>query len=112
MKFAALIFSARLWLVVMIAMTMSFGASVADIHPADADEIACQTADLAAESSGDERSPHEHHVHTCGSCHVHMVGMKVSSLTNFTPVTRSLRPGSDQGCPRAGPHGLYRPPRA
>lgn len=117
MKFAALIFSARLWLVVMFAMAMTFGTSAADIHPVDADEIACQTADLAAELSGeeddrdDQRPEHEHHAHNCGSCHVHIVGMKVSALNSATCISLALRPGSDQDAPRAGPKGLYRPPR-
>ncbi len=116
MKLAALIFSARLWLVVMFAMAMTFSTSAADIHPVDADEIGCQTADLAAELSGDgdgdEHQAHEHHVHTCGSCHVHMVGTKLGAVSFTDPASVRLRPKSDPGAPRAAPHGLYRPPRA
>ncbi len=115
MKFAALIFSARFWLVVMFAMAMTFGTSAADIHPVDADEIACQTADLAVEllgdDAGDERQTHEHHAHNCGSCHVHMVGMRVGALSFANPASITLRPESDLAAPRAGPQGLYRPPR-
>ncbi len=104
-------------------MAMSFGALAADIHPVDADEIACQSADITAQHAGvknanlekdseDQRPDHDHHVHNCGPCHVHMVGMKVSGLSYGISAMLSLRPGSDQAMPRGGPLGLYRPPRA
>jgi len=123
MKKIVLINAVRLMLTVMLAVTMIFGAAVADIHPVDADEIACQSADITAQHANlenpnlenddeDQRPIHDHHVHNCGPCHVHMVGMKVAGFSYDTPAVLSLRPGSDQTMPRGGPLGLYRPPRA
>jgi len=118
MKFAAFICSARFWLSVMLAVTMGMGTAAADIHPVDADEIACQSADVSESHSGidqddgEQRPDHDHHAHNCGSCHVHMVGMKGSSFSLACSSSLALRPGADQSLARDGPHGLYRPPRA
>lgn len=102
----------------MLAVTMGMGASAADIHPVSADEIACQSADISEshtgidQDSGEQRPDHDHHAHNCGTCHVHMVGMRAANLSLVCPASLALRPGADQFLARAGPNGLYRPPRA
>lgn len=119
MKIAALILSARFWLSVMFAMTMGMSASAVDIHPVDTAEMACETSHTAKEmlgeleQDGDEQhSEHDHHAHNCGSCHVHMVGMKAEKFSFIGPNATSFRAGADQSHAREGPNGLYRPPRA
>jgi len=102
----------------MLAMSVSYGGFAADIHPVDADEISCQKANIATEHSGasqngeDEQPDHDHHVHNCGSCHIHIAGAKITGVSQVTHSSLFLLPGSDQVAPRAGPHGLFRPPRA
>lgn len=122
MKTAALIFSARFWLAIMLSVTLSMGPAAADIHPLDAAEMACLDADAAADhneeqedadqNDGEQRPAHKHHTHSCGPCHLHMASMNGLSLTHSLHATLSQRPGADEHVPYAGPFGLYRPPRA
>lgn len=123
MKFFALICSAKFWLTLMISLTMSVGTLAADIHPADADEIECENGEVSIQLieidvSGDtnkdsgDRPPHHHHAHNCGTCHIHVVGPKLTQLSIALNVSRNFRLRGDQDAPRAGPLGLYRPPRS
>jgi len=127
MKFAAFIFTARFWLAVTVSVTMGMSAAVADIHPPDPDKIACQETQIADShgdisvftsdnTDGDEKEDHErkhdHHAHHCGTCHVHVVDMRLSSIPLMISGEQALSMGADQTVARAGPFGLYRPPRA
>lgn len=121
MEFIALICSARFWLSIIVSTTLGIGGATADIHPIDAEEIACMTASIEAhnterrdveKNNGEQRPAHKHHTHNCGPCHLHMVGMTGLSFTHDVPASQRLRPGANQHIPRAGPQGLYRPPRA
>lgn len=128
MKFAAVIFSARFWLTLMVSITMGIGTAAADIHPSDPDEIACEetqtlmshdigsltTLGLNSDQPENKDAPreHDHHAHSCGSCHVHLVGTKVPTVSAYFIADPNLYLGADQTVPRAGPFGLYRPPRA
>ena len=121
MKFVALICSVRLWLALVLSVTLGMGASAADIHPINADEIACMSADASAHHEADisgagndeeQRPAHKHHTHNCGPCHLHMVGMNSLAVSYVSPAKLNLRPGADQSLALAGPLGLYRPPRA
>jgi len=107
----------------MVSLTMSVGALAADIHPADADEIACESSevspqhidiDMSGDSNNDseDRPAHDHHAHNCGTCHIHVVGTMVSKLSFALPISNNFMLGANQAAPRAGPMGLYRPPRA
>ena len=107
MKLAALICSARFWLSVMLAVTMGMGTAAADIHPVDADEIACQSADVSENHSGIDQDDGEQRPD-----HDHLEAMKGSSFSLVCPSSLALRPGADQSLARDGPYGLYRPPRA
>jgi len=128
MKYVAVIFSARFWLTLMVSITMGIGTAAADIHPPDPDEIACEDTQAlmshdigsfttlglnSAESDNEEsQREHDHHAHSCGSCHVHLVGTKVPTVSAYFIADPNLYLGADQTVPRAGPFGLYRPPRA
>jgi hypothetical protein len=128
MKLAAVIFTARFWLTLMVSITMSIGTAAADIHPPESDDIACQESQAIASHSGDLLSAHtqsfddpdgkdtprdhDHHAHSCGSCHLHLVGAKVPTVSASFISVSNLYVGADQTVPRAGPFGLYRPPRA
>ena len=48
MKIVTVICTARFWLALMLSVTLGMGATAADIHPVDAEEIACMTADAEA----------------------------------------------------------------
>lgn len=106
----------------MLSVTVGMGATAADTHPVDAEEIACMTADAAAghdaepddaeDNDSKQRPSHKHHTHSCGSCHLHMVSVTSLTFSYASSVTLALRPGADQHASRVGPYGLYRPPRA
>lgn len=127
MRFAAFIFTARFWLAVTVSVTMGMSTAVADIHPPDPDEIACQETQIADPhgdvsalafdiADGDEKEDHErkhdHHAHHCGTCHMHVVDMRRSSMSLMISGEQALSIGADQTVARAGPFRLYRPPRA
>jgi len=127
MRFAAFILSARFWLTLMMSITMGMSTAAADIHPPDPDEIACQETQIADPhgdvsalafdiADGDEKEDHErkhdHHAHHCGTCHMHVVDMRRSSMSLMISGEQALSIGADQTVARAGPFGLYRPPRA
>lgn len=123
MKLATIIFSAKLWLTIMLCITMSFSVFAADIHPADANGNSCQNADITVQYTGlaiagetdndrEEGPAHEHHAHSCGSCHFHVVGNKLANLSVVAPSSLTLRFLTDHATLHAGPLGLYRPPRA
>jgi len=121
MKFTAIILSARFWLMLMLSATLGFGTAAADIHPEDASEIACTNIDGQTEheivindannDDGEKRPSHKHHTHHCGPCHLHVVGTYGTIFTYHLSSSIALRPGANQYVPRAGPSGLYRPPR-
>lgn len=106
----------------MLSVTLGMGTAAADIHPVDAAELACMSADAGAnhdaefggieKDDSEKRPAHKHHTHSCGPCHLHMVGMNGLAFAHASPASLSLRPGADQNVPRGGPSGLYRPPRA
>mmetsp|Transcript_19117 Transcript_19117/g.24746 ORF Transcript_19117/g.24746 Transcript_19117/m.24746 type:complete len:123 (+) Transcript_19117:707-1075(+) len=122
MKIVTVICTARFWLALMLSATFGMGAAAADIHPVDAEEIACMSADAethhavelidAGSDDSEQRPDHKHHKHSCGPCHLHMVGVNGLTFSYALSITSGLRPGADQHVPRAGPDGLYRPPRA
>ncbi|MGB0908161.1 MAG: hypothetical protein ACPGVT_11755 [Maricaulaceae bacterium] len=127
MRFIAIILSARFWLTLMVSITMGLSTAVADIHPPDPDEIDCQEIQLAdshgdasalafdiadGDENGEHERKHDHHAHHCGTCHVHAVDMRLSSMSLMISGEQALSIGADQAVARAGPFGLYRPPRA
>ncbi len=122
MKTVSVICTARFWLALMLSVTLGMGATAAVNHAMDAEEIACVTTDAEAHHDAklrdaendytEQRPAHKHHIHSCGPCHLHMVGMNISAFFFASRATLELRPGADQHVPRAGPIGLYRPPRA
>ena len=127
MKLFAAILSARFWLTLMMSFTMGMSTAAADIHPSDPHEAACQETQIAsahgAESAlifnitdGEEKDDHErehnHHAHHCGTCHMHVVIMRLGSMSLVIAGEQALSMGADQPAASAGPFGLYRPPRA
>lgn len=127
MKFVAIILSARFWFALMVSITMGVITDAADIHPPDPDEIACQETQIAdshdnisvftsddtdEDENGEHDRKHDHHAHHCGTCHMHVVDMRLSSMSLMIAGEQALSMGADQTVARAGPFGLYRPPRA
>jgi hypothetical protein len=110
--------SAKIWLTVFVAVMMSFATVTPDIHPVEPDEIACQDeggiAQVSNEHSPEQpnKAPHDHHAHNCGSCHIHATTLHFASLKPFIADTLGYNLNAFDAAPRAGPMGLYRPPRA
>ncbi|MAN45742.1 MAG: hypothetical protein CMF04_05980 [Hyphomonas sp.] len=118
MKIGPIAYFSRVALAITLMAMMGFGAASADIHPVDAIDVECESAGLAAqiidlESHGGQDKPdHDHHAHNCGSCHFHVVGLKLSGIALAVLPAVSLRPDLGVVAPHPEPMGLYRPPRA
>jgi len=48
--------SAKIWLTVCVAVMVSFATVTPDIHPVDADEIACQDEGGSAQAANEAKS--------------------------------------------------------
>jgi hypothetical protein len=113
-----LAYMSRIALAIVLMVMMGFGSAAADIHPVDAFDIECASADLAAQIIGletpdDKDKPdHEHHAHSCGSCHFHIVGTGLSPFAFAPHLNGILRLRGEESALLAEPMGLYRPPRA
>ena len=96
---------------------MGFGSAAADIHPVAVDtecvspDLAVQTIDFESPDD-DEKPDHEHHAHSCGSCHFHVVGTGYSSSILELHQNSILRSHGEDPFLIREPMGLYRPPRA
>lgn len=118
MIFTSIISVAKIWLTVCVALVMSFATVTPDIHPLEPEEIACQDESGAVTASNDERPeqpnkpPHDHHAHNCGSCHIHATSLQMASVSDTISVRLGYSLNAYDVAPRAGPMGLYRPPRA
>lgn len=114
-----IISSAKIWLTISVAVMMSFATVTADIHPVEPDEIVCQD-EISSVQASNEKKPeqpnkpsHDHHAHSCGSCHIHATPLQMTSIDASIPVVRVGYNLNAFDTPvRAGPMGLYRPPRA
>ena len=110
--------SAKIWLTVCVAVMMSFATVTPDIHPVDADEIACQDEGNSVQAANNQspeqpnKPPHDHHAHNCGSCHIHATTLHFASLKPSIVDALGYNLNAFDAAPRAGPMGLYRPPRA
>lgn len=123
MRWYYVIRSAKLWIVLTLSSLMSFGALASDIHTSDAPEVWCEEgeawesqtpqASFAASDLSDQNKQrvHNHHRHSCGSCHIHIVS-HTGAESDFASVgTLKFLFGPNLAAPREGPHGLFRPPR-
>ena len=65
--------SAKIWLTVCVAVMMSFATVTPDIHPVDADEIACQEVGSSVQAANKQRPEQPdkptdaHNAHNCSS---------------------------------------------
>lgn len=113
-----LAYMSRITLAIVLMVMMGFGSAAADIHQVDAVDIECASADLATQiinletPEGDGKPDHEHHAHSCGSCHFHIVGTGISPSSLAPHINGILRPRGEESALLAEPMGLYRPPRA
>ena len=118
MRLSGYILSVKIWLAACLVATMLIGPASADVHAMAPDTIACQALDdqLAASGTdrkddGQSRPDHDHHAHTCGSCHFHLAGSFPSRFVSPWGLRTVVLPEANMFAPRAGPFGLYRPPR-
>ena len=118
MRLFHLLLNIRLWLVICVFATMLIGPASSDLHALDPEAITCQALDdqgveknTVRTKDGQSSPDHDHHVDACGSCHFHLAGsFHTSSVSRIIP-DASVWPGINATAPRAGPFGLYRPPR-
>ena len=109
---------AKLWLTICVAVMVSFATVTPDIHPVDADEIACQDEGNSVQAANKQSSeqpnkpPHDHHAHDCGSCHIHATTLHFAALKPSIADSLGYNLNVYDGAPGEGPMGLYRPPRA
>ena len=118
MRLTGFILSLKIWLAACLVATMLIGPASADAHTMDPQTIACQVLDDMRVQTGADRTDdgqsrpeHEHHVDACGSCHFHLVGSFQASSASRKIPGAAVWPGTNAPAPRAGPFGLYRPPR-
>lgn len=118
MILTGLISYARIWLTVCVAVMVSFATVTPDIHPVEPDEIACQddtgTVQVlqGQEPDHSNKPPHDHHAHNCGSCHIHATTLQSVSAKFALSDRAGYNLTTHDASPRAGPLGLFRPPRA
>lgn len=108
----------KIWLTFSVAAMMGFATVIPDIHPAEPDKIVCQDEVNSVLVSNEHKPeqpnkpPHDHHAHNCGSCHIHATSLQVVSDLDFVAIGLGYNLNAYDAAPRAGPMGLYRPPRA
>lgn len=89
-----------------ISLEASLNISVADQQVADADDHE------QINQEPEEKGQPDQDAHSCGTCHVHIVGLKMAHIDYLGLASLPLRPLSDQPMIMRDLHGLYRPPRA
>ena len=102
----------RLCIAALIALSFTLTQMAAAAHADEGSVVSC-SIDHDAEAPEDGTSgEHEHHVHNCGACHIHIIRWDVAS--EFVPlvVHANLRPSLSSAITRAPPGGLFRPPRS
>ena len=110
--------TAKIWLTVCVAVMMGAATVTPDIHPVEPNEIACQDEGSSAQVSKKQspeqpnKPPHDHHAHNCGSCHIHATTLALASFRPSIADALGYKINASDAAPRAGPMGLYRPPRA
>ena len=118
MRLFHLLLNIRLWLVICVFATMLIGPASSDLHALDPEAITCQAFDdqgveknTVRMKDGQSSPDHDHHVDACGSCHFHLAGSFPSRFVSPWGLRTVVLPEANMFAPRAGPFGLYRPPR-
>ena len=102
----------RLCIAALIALTFTL-APIASAAHADEESVVSCSIDHDAEAPEDDTSgEHEHHVHNCGTCHIHMIRRDVAAELAPLALPAKLRPALVSVITRAPPGGLFRPPRS
>lgn len=126
MKILFFIFSARFWLTLFVSVAVFLGTASADIHPQDANELACENSEtvhvdlelteiseeLRRSDNDDHKPNHDHHLHHCSTCHVHSLRWEYSTLNLRDMMQEKFSFLISENAPRRSPAGLFRPPRA
>ncbi len=84
------------------------GEAVAELVP---DDCASVSADAGVHQPGHSGAGHKHHAHSCGGCHVHFMGVRLSTPPAASAPAGRVRPPLYAAPPQAAPPGLFRPPR-
>lgn len=102
-------------LVLMAAFAVvPLSASAETAHPCDEGVVICADIELSQSEPGEAPThhSHDHPVHHCGSCHVHMMGEPWLPMEFAEPVQSRRVIPTGVTAPRTGSDGPYRPPRA
>lgn len=87
----------RTWLVTVMAMAFVIApvsAATDTLHPDAAEADICFEAD-GRQDGPDKTSPegHDHTVHQCGSCHIHMMSGDACRPLTFSGLGKQVLPG-------------------
>lgn len=101
----------RLCITAVIALAFTLAPMASAAHSDDNSLHSCSINHEAEAPADDTSSKHEHHVHNCGTCHIHIIRRDVAA--ELAPVSHQakLRPPLTAVIARAPPGGLFRPPR-
>ncbi|WP_084396754.1 DUF2946 family protein [Henriciella aquimarina] len=100
-------------MVMAVAFVIAPVSAAADaLHPDEAEADICLDAE-SGQDGPEDTSPegHDHTVHQCGSCHIHIMSSDACSPLTFSTLGKQVLRGERVYATR-GSDGLYRPPRA
>lgn len=102
----------RLYSAALIALAFTLAPMATAAHANEGSDFSC-SIDHDAEAPVDDTSgEHEHHVHNCGPCHIHIIPRDVAAELAPRALQAKLRPPLTSVTVRAPPGGLFRPPRS
>lgn len=102
----------RLCLTAMIALAFTLGSIASAEHVDTARDASCSIEHSSESPTGDDAGDHDHHVHNCGTCHIHLIRRDSSTEFELVSVQTKPRPPASAVPLRAPPGGLFRPPRS
>lgn len=102
----------RLCLTAMIALAFTLGPIASAEHVEAAFDVSCSIEHDTGTPTGDDTGDHDHHVHNCGTCHIHLIRRDYSAEFELESVQTKPRPSASAVPLCAPPGGLFRPPRS
>lgn len=101
----------RLYIATLIALALALAPMASAAHADEDSGFSCSIEHDVGAPADDASGEHEHHVHNCGTCHIHIIRRDVAA--ELAPVSHQakLRPPLTAVIARAPPGGLFRPPR-
>jgi len=102
----------RLCITALIALTFTLAPMASAAHADEGSVVSCSIDHDAEAPEDDTSGEHGHHVHNCGTCHIHIIRRDVAAELAPLALQTRLRPPLTSVTTRAPPSGLFRPPRS